>query len=66
MIRSGRGNERCELKRGLELDADSLRYHAVGNSVTPAVAEWLGGRIADYLSVGVSAPKVGEKLYAYR
>lgn len=47
-------------------DADSLRYHAVGNSVTPAVAEWLGGRIADYLSVGVSAPKVGEKLYAYR
>jgi len=29
-------------------DADSLRYHAVGNSVTPAVAEWLGRRIAAY------------------
>ncbi|TRW18084.1 DNA (cytosine-5-)-methyltransferase [Glacieibacterium frigidum] len=26
-------------------DADSLRYHAVGNSVTPQVAEWLGQRI---------------------
>lgn len=24
---------------------ESLRYHAVGNSVTPAVAEWLGRRI---------------------
>ncbi|MCX6976063.1 MAG: DNA cytosine methyltransferase [Verrucomicrobia bacterium] len=30
-------------------DADSLRYHAVGNSVTPQVTEWLGGRIANYL-----------------
>jgi DNA (cytosine-5)-methyltransferase 1 len=30
-------------------DADSLRYHAVGNSVTPQVAEWLGRRIAAYL-----------------
>lgn len=30
-------------------DADSLRYHAVGNSVTPAVAQWLGARIARYL-----------------
>lgn len=26
-------------------DSDSLRYHAVGNSVTPQVAEWLGARI---------------------
>jgi len=32
-------------------DADSLRYHAIGNSVTPQVAEWLGGRIAAYLAV---------------
>lgn len=30
-------------------DADSLRYHAVGNSVTPQVAEWLGTRISEYL-----------------
>ena len=29
-------------------DNDSVRYHAVGNSVTPAVAEWLGHRIAQY------------------
>ena len=24
---------------------DSLRYHAVGNSVTPPVAEWVGHRL---------------------
>jgi DNA (cytosine-5)-methyltransferase 1 len=36
-------------------DADSLRYHAIGNSVTPQVAEWLGGRIASYLSASRSA-----------
>lgn len=24
---------------------DSLRYHAVGNSVTPPVAEWVGNRL---------------------
>lgn len=29
---------------------DSKRYHAVGNSVTPQVAHWLGARIASYLS----------------
>lgn len=28
---------------------DSLRYHAVGNSVTPQVAEWVGGRLYDML-----------------
>lgn len=28
---------------------DSLRYHAVGNSVTPQVAEWVGGRLADVM-----------------
>lgn len=32
-------------------DPDSARYHAVGNSVTPAVAEWLGHRIAEYFRV---------------
>lgn len=30
-------------------DPDSARYHAVGNSVTPAVTEWIGRRIAEYL-----------------
>ncbi len=34
-------------------DADSLRYHAVGNSVTPQVAEWIGRRVAAYLSVSL-------------
>jgi len=29
---------------------DSLRYHAVGNAVTPQVAEWLGHRLAAVLS----------------
>lgn len=28
---------------------DSLRYHAVGNSVTPAVAEWLARRMMGFL-----------------
>lgn len=30
---------------------DSLRYHALGNAVTPPVAKWLGTRIARYLDV---------------
>lgn len=29
---------------------DSLRYHAVGNAVTPQVAEWLGYRLVQVLS----------------
>lgn len=33
---------------GQEAD-DSKRYHAVGNSVTPQVAHWLGDRLARYL-----------------
>lgn len=33
-----------------EDDIDSLRYHALGNAVTPPVAEWLGHRIRDYLT----------------
>lgn len=45
-------------------DADSLRYHAVGNSVTPAVAEWLGKRIAEYLAPGFVAPEVEEHAHS--
>jgi len=32
-----------------EDDVDSLRYHALGNAVTPPVAEWLAHRIYGYL-----------------
>lgn len=31
-------------------EGDSARYHAVGNSVTPAVASWLGSRLVTYFS----------------
>ncbi len=34
-----------------EADIDSLRYHALGNAVTPPVAEWLAHRIHSYLSI---------------
>ena len=30
-------------------DLDSARYHALGNAVTPPVAEWLALRIRQYL-----------------
>lgn len=30
-------------------DLESLRYHALGNAVTPPVAGWLAGRIREYL-----------------
>jgi len=30
-------------------DLDSLRYHALGNAVTPPVATWIAQRICDYL-----------------
>jgi len=33
---------------------DSLRYHALGNAVTPPVAEWLAGRIASHLDAEVA------------
>lgn len=36
-------------ERFREDDIDSLRYHALGNAVTPPVAEWLGHRIHNYL-----------------
>jgi DNA (cytosine-5)-methyltransferase 1 len=26
---------------------NSLRYHAIGNAVTPPVAEWVGGRLLE-------------------
>ncbi len=45
-------------------DPDSMRYHAVGNSVTPAVAEWLGARIAEYLIPGYAL--ANGKAYASR
>lgn len=32
-------------------DLDSLRYHALGNAVTPPVAEWLAHRIHRYLTM---------------
>ncbi len=32
-----------------EGDIDSLRYHALGNAVTPPVAQWLAQRIRKYL-----------------
>ncbi len=31
-------------------DIDSLRYHALGNAVTPPVAQWLAERIKSYLA----------------
>ena len=31
-------------------DLDSLRYHALGNAVTPPVAEWLAHRVKAYLA----------------
>jgi len=32
-----------------EDDIETKRYHALGNAVTPPVAEWLAGRIYEYL-----------------
>ena len=29
---------------------DSLRYHAIGNAVTPAVTQWIGGRLFEVLT----------------
>jgi DNA (cytosine-5)-methyltransferase 1 len=29
---------------------DSLRYHAVGNAVTPPVAEWVGRRLVSVMT----------------
>lgn len=39
-----------DLRVGLEGEAlDTARYHALGNAVTPPVAEWLARRVRDYL-----------------
>jgi DNA (cytosine-5)-methyltransferase 1 len=39
-----------DLRVGLEGEAlDTARYHALGNAVTPPVAEWLARRIKLYL-----------------
>jgi DNA (cytosine-5)-methyltransferase 1 len=38
-------------------DLDSLRYHALGNAVTPPVAVWLAGRIRSYLLGASTSPK---------
>ena len=36
-------------------DLDSLRYHALGNAVTPPVAEWLANRIRNHLIARTAA-----------
>lgn len=46
----------CETPR-----LESLRYHAVGNSVTPAVAQWLGSRIVSIMSPRL-APRSRKKV----
>jgi DNA (cytosine-5)-methyltransferase 1 len=39
------------LRVGLEGEAlDTARYHALGNAVTPPVAEWIANRIRTYLA----------------
>jgi DNA (cytosine-5)-methyltransferase 1 len=35
---------------------DSLRYHAVGNAVTPQVGEWLGHRLVRVLTERLLQP----------
>lgn len=40
-------------------DLDSMRYHALGNAVTPPVAEWLAQRIKSYMSAA-TLPEVAE------
>jgi DNA (cytosine-5)-methyltransferase 1 len=39
-----------------EEDLDSLRYHALGNAVTPPVAEWLAHQVQSYLTNRRDAP----------
>ena len=50
-------------------DLDSARYHALGNAVTPPVAEWLAFRIRQYLEsrdFPDSIQKFNASLYALR
>lgn len=37
---------------------DSLRYHAVGNAVTPQVAEWLGHRLVRVLRMAANKKRI--------
>lgn len=39
-------------------DLDSARYHALGNAVTPPVAEWIAKRIALYMTQNVDGPAI--------
>lgn len=41
-------------------DIDSLRYHALGNAVTPPVAQWLATRIHGYLTSKREASVTGK------
>jgi DNA (cytosine-5)-methyltransferase 1 len=48
---------------GIEADKiDSLRYHAVGNAVTPQVAEWLGHRLIQVLAKPVQKSRAVKQL----
>lgn len=44
-----------------EKDITSLRYHALGNAVTPPVAEWIGQRVYAYLA-GEENPHLRTKI----
>lgn len=45
-------------------ETDSARYHALGNAVTPPVAEWLASRIANYLAVSDNSQIMNQKIAA--
>lgn len=45
-----------------EDDLDSLRYHALGNAVTPPVASWLAGRVKQYLMEETAAEVKGHNV----
>jgi DNA (cytosine-5)-methyltransferase 1 len=46
-------------------DLDSLRYHALGNAVTPPVAEWIGNRVRQYLlATAASEPMLRRTQYS--
>lgn len=50
-------------------DLDSARYHALGNAVTPPVAEWLALRIRQYLEsrdLPDTAQRFNASLYSLR
>lgn len=50
-------------------DLDSARYHALGNAVTPPVAEWLAVRIRKYLESRdnpTEGQRLNDSLYAFR